>query len=143
KRMAALSTLFSLARRMSLIGVDPFFHYLGHAARIFRHQTLDGVQLRIITLRRARQQNALRAAQADAVGSQLARQATHCTEFHVRIAVAARSIPAASGDVVEDRAQHPEYQHEDEQHAQYLLDDIPEPRLRVERNLDTDFADFR
>ncbi len=61
---AALSTRVSfwLTAALLLIGVNPLFDDLCHTARIFGYQTLDGVQLCVITFARARQQDALRAA---------------------------------------------------------------------------------
>src|SRR5690606_39199508 len=134
-RIAALSTLVSLvAVRLSLIGVDPLFDDLGYAARIFRHQTLDSAQLRIIPLTGARQQYALRPAEADAVFGQLAIQTGHLAKLHVAGFSQFLAL-AAAGDVVEHRTQHTEHQHQDEQHAKHLFDDVPEPGLGVERNI--------
>src|SRR5689334_5938689 len=117
-RIAALSTRDSLATaaRLSLICVNPLFHDLGHATRIFCHQTLDCVQLCVIAFARARQQDAGRATEADAVVGQFAVQAAHATEFHVAAKGRELLAFAATGDVVEHRTQHTEHQHQDEQH---------------------------
>src|SRR5471032_3617808 len=140
-RIAALSTRDSLATaaRLSLICVNPLFHDLGHATRIFCHQTLDCIQLCVIAFARARQQDALRAAEADAVVGQFAVQTAHATQLDVT-ASQCQLLLAMAGDVVEHRAQHAEHQHQDEQHTQHLLDDVPEPRLRVERRVGDHFA---
>src|SRR5689334_9296850 len=84
-RIAALSTLDSLAAtaRLSLICVNPLFHDLGHTTRVFGHQTLDCVQLSVITFARARQQNAGRTTKADTVVGQFAIQTAHATQLDV------------------------------------------------------------
>src|SRR3990167_2625947 len=134
-RIAALSTLLNLvAVRFSLIGVNPLFHNLGYAAWVFGDQALDGVQLCIIPLTRARQEDALRAAQTHTVLGQIATQRAHFTQLDITIAAIALTF-ATIGDVVEHRPQHTEHQYEDKQHAEHLLDHIPEPRLGVERNI--------
>src|SRR5450830_87430 len=140
-RIAALSTRVSfwLTAALLLIGVNPLFDDLCHTARIFGYQTLDGVQLCVITFARARQQDALRTAQADAVVGQFAIQAAHAAEFDVAAETGQLLALAAIGDVVEHRTQHTEYQYQDEQYAQYLLDHIPEPGLRVERDIGDHF----
>src|SRR5471032_954145 len=98
---AALSTRESLATaaRLSLICVNPLFHDLGHTTRVFGHQTLDCVQLSVITLARARQQNALRATEAHAVVGQFAIQAAHATQLDVATGQG-QLFFAVTGDVV-------------------------------------------
>src|SRR3989344_7577539 len=141
-RIAALSTLLSLAAmaRLSLICVNPLFHDLGDTARAFCHQTLDCVQLRVIAFARARQQDAGRATEADTVIGQFAVQAAHAAELDVAADARQLLAFAATGDVVEHRTQHTEHQHQNEQDAQQLLDDVPEPRLGVERHIGNHFT---
>src|SRR3979490_2375688 len=79
KKIAALSILVSLAlaaTRVSVIAVDPFLHNLGHAARVFGHQALDRVELGVVAVVGARQQNRLAATEADPILGQIAAQAT-------------------------------------------------------------------
>src|SRR3990167_5694533 len=141
-RIAALSTLLNLvAVRLSLIGVNPLFHNLGYAARVFGDQALDGVQLCIIPLTRAWQEDALRTAQAHTVLSQITTQCAHFTQLNIAITAVTLAF-AAIGDVIEDRAQHTKYQDENKQHAEDLLDHISEPRLCVERDINHLFAQF-
>src|SRR5471032_3368702 len=119
---AALSTLVSLATAArSFICVNPLFHDLGHTARVFCHQTLDCVQLSVIAFARAWQQDALRAAEADAVVGQFAVKAAHATQLDITATEGCHLFLAIAGDVVEHRTQHAEHQHYDEQHAQHLL----------------------
>src|SRR3990167_952414 len=118
RRIAAFSTLLNLvAVRLSFIGVDPLFHHLGDATRIFRHQALDCIELRIIPLARTRQEDALRAAEADPISRQFTGQTAHLTQLDIAMATASRQPPAftATGDVVQHGAQHAEHQHQNEQ----------------------------
>src|SRR3990167_8454077 len=138
RRIAALSTLFSFAGALaSLISVNPLFHDLGPTAWVFCHQALDGVQLCIIPFRGAWQQDALRPADADAVLGEIAAQAAHLAQLDIATTAAmtaGATALASIGDVVEHWTQHAEHQHQDKQHTQHLLDDVPEPGLGVERN---------
>src|SRR5690606_28855970 len=132
-RIAALSTLLSLvAIRASLIGVDPLFDDLGHSTRVLGYQILDGIQLRVVSLGRARQHDALRPTQTDPVIGQPALfvQVAQLVVTADRLQLLAL---AGIGQVVEYRTQHAKHQHQDEQHAEHLLDDVPEPGLRIER----------
>src|SRR3989338_5066164 len=135
-RIAAFSTLLSLATRASFIIVDPLLHDLGHAARILGHQPFNGIQLCIIPFTGAGQQNALRSTKADPIGRQLAIQAAHLAQLDVPPARAQGLVPASTGDVVQHRTQHAEHQHQDEENTDYLLDHVPEPGLGVEGDVD-------
>src|SRR5262245_30293667 len=87
RRMAALSTLFSLAvTRASLIGIDPLFHHLSHAARVLRHQALDRIELGFVAIRGARQQDARRAGEAHAVVGQFTVQPGEITKARLATA---------------------------------------------------------
>src|SRR6202008_4280685 len=81
------------------------------------------------------QLNTGRATEADTVVGQFAIQTAHATQLDVAADTGQLLAFATTGDVVEHRPQHAEHQHQDEQHTQHLLDDVPEPWLGVERNI--------
>src|SRR5690554_3602964 len=136
RKIAALSSLFNFCVRFSsLIGIDPLFDYLGHPARIFSQQTLDGIQLLLITGTRWRQQyrTAGRRRQADCIVAQLGAEHGIVVQRRITLTFSTRPAAASAADALEHRAQHAKYQHQHEQDTQHLLGNIPEPGLGPER----------
>src|SRR5690606_10494675 len=138
RKIAALSSLESFCVRLasSLIGSDPFFHYLGHAARAFGPPALDGIEVLLVTGTGWRQQYraGARCGQAHGIVAQIIRQQTVVAQGWVARSVAG-ALLAATAEALEHRPQHAENQHQHKQNAQRLLGNIPEPGLGPERHL--------
>src|SRR5690606_7640464 len=138
RKIAALSSLESFCVRLasSLIGIDPVFHDLGHAARVFGQQALDGIELLFVTGAGGRQQYwaGARRGQAHGIVPQDTRQQTGNAKSRVASAVAS-ATRATAAEALEYRPQHPEDQHQYKQNTQRLLGYIPEPGLGPERHL--------
>src|SRR5690606_22252185 len=117
RKIAALSSLESFCVRLasSLIGIDPFFHDLGHAARVFRQQALDGIELLLVTGAGWRQQYraGTRRGQARGIVAQIIRQQAVIAQGRGASAVA-NATGATAAEAVAYRPQHPERQQQHE-----------------------------
>src|SRR5690606_25284196 len=106
RKIAALSSLESFCVRLasSLIGIDPVFHYLGHATRVFGQQALDGIELLFVTGAGWRQQYraGARRGQAHGIVAQIIRQQTVVTQGRVASAVAS-ATRATAAEALEHR----------------------------------------
>src|SRR5690606_29614108 len=111
RKIAALSSLerFCVRLASSLIGIDPFFHDLGHAARVFLQQALDGLELLPATGAGGWPQYraGTRRGQAHRIVAQIVRQQTVIAQDRVASAVAS-ATGATAAEALEYRPQHPE-----------------------------------